>query len=132
MPRAEIPAGVARWRFRLRYGLAPGAGSLDRDSNGELIAVSDLPAIKAHWLEQLKEELLSDEVIDALAEQNAIQELYGHWGDFPATEAHQRRRYAQLAKKPGVQESWKAGARADVERFLAAFSSIPIEGETGS
>lgn len=70
--------------------------------------------------QRIREALLSDEVVDAIAEERAIEELYGHWDDFPAKEANQRARYAQLAKKPGVQESWKEGVRRDAERFLAA------------
>lgn len=141
MPRAEIPAAAVEAIARCQFEVVCPKEDWSRQSEwvrGEWLkdAERDLragfPALHQHWLEQLKEELLSDPVIDVIAEQNAIRELYGHWEDFPAKEANQRRRYAQLAKKPGVQESWKVGARRDVERFLAAIS-IPIEeGDDGS
>jgi hypothetical protein len=93
---------------------------------GDLLRRADVLAAIQPFLTQpslatIRATLLRDEVVDAVAEENAIQELYGHWEDIPSREnkgARQRQRYAQLAKKRGVQESWKEGARRDIERFL--------------
>jgi hypothetical protein len=144
MPRAEIPQNAVEALAALLYEeqrtylqpewTDPNPSSFyltgkRRDqwrTRARFLLQALVPNLHAHWLEQLKEQLLSDAVIDVIAEQNAIRELYGHRDDSPTKEARQRRRYAQLAEKPGVQESWKAGARRDVERFLAAIS-IPIE-----
>lgn len=102
------------------------------DSDVTLAAVkAALPAIRSSVLEELKRELLSGAVLDKVAEERAIEELYGHWEDVPSREnkeARQRQRYAQLAKKPGVQESWIAGARLEAERFVAALNSLASEG----
>jgi hypothetical protein len=67
-----------------------------------------------YTLEQVRDLLLGDEVIDRVAEERCIEALYGHWNDgrdFPGREANQ---------KPGVQESWKEGTRLYVDRLLAA------------
>lgn len=61
MPRAEVPESVTRYTISLNEFSPPGEVAV--------IAISDLPAIKAHWLEQLKEELLSKEQIYALTKE---------------------------------------------------------------
>lgn len=141
MPRAEIPEKAVEAACRTYYLWWDDDDAVREDERSpeevrrtlvergpmQRAIKAASPILRAHWLEQLKGELLGEEVIDMIAEQNAIAELYGHWEDIPSREnkeARQRQRYAQLAKKPGVQESWKVGARRDVERFLAA---IPIE-----
>jgi hypothetical protein len=82
-----------------------------------------LEAVLPSLIDHFKERLRDQAVIDAVAEQQAIAELYDHWNDgrdFPGMEENKRRRYAQLANKPGVQESWKAGVRKQVDQLLAA------------
>jgi hypothetical protein len=91
----------------------------DQQSYWERFARRSIPSLLQHF----KERLTDQAVIDAVAEQQAIAELYGHWNDgipFPGMEENKRRRYAQLAKKPGVQESWKAGVRKQADELLAA------------
>jgi len=79
--------------------------------------------------------LASEQVIDAVAEAECIGELYGHWEPIPSREnmeARQRSRYAQLAKKPGVQESWKSSARDRIHTILAAAFPAPPEATQSS
>lgn len=89
MPRAEIPeevqtitvvrCPVCGGRNVLRHDQRKTGGAycyckVDGTTKGdptrcvevETVRVSDLPAIKAHWLEQLKEELLGDAPVLAL------------------------------------------------------------------
>jgi hypothetical protein len=103
MPRAEIPEGVERFGF-VHVSQQLGTGRLIVSPEGRLLHIRDLPAIKAHWLEQLKEELLSDSSVRAAAQ-----------GMFDA-----------LWSKPGNPTSVD---RAEAEAALrAALASIPIEG----
>ncbi len=52
--RAEIPESVRR--YALVRAISARAALLP-DADGDYVDLKDLPAIKAHWLEQLKEEL---------------------------------------------------------------------------
>jgi len=93
MPRAEIPESVER------FGVE--GGQIVELSTGCFIHTSQLPKLHAHWLEQLKEELLSDEVVEAIT-----------------------RRRTSGRKRGMVWEGIKDAARGDLE---AALASIPIE-----
>lgn len=63
MPRAEIPEGVERFRHIPDLHDKPHA-RLVPDDEGPWLRVSDLPALHAHWLEQLKEDALEETVLD--------------------------------------------------------------------
>lgn len=78
---------------------------------------------------EVEAELLDDAVVDVVAESRAIAELYSHWDDFPGAEENKRRRYSQLAKKHGVQESWKAGVRQVVAELFSALNATGGDGQ---
>jgi hypothetical protein len=98
MPRAEIPESVEHWTI-IDFG----------DVEHSAILVSDLPAIKAHWLEQLKEEATSDDRLDRVA---TVLE--------------------RLIDTPSAFSRWEAALDV-TNAVLAALDSIPIEegGENG-
>lgn len=50
MPKAEIPDGVERYeRFEDNFG-----GYMKPMQFGSYVLITDLPALHAHWLEQLR------------------------------------------------------------------------------
>lgn len=69
MPRAEIPEGLDRFRPTVVYRHSPpnyeAVATMQHDPEGGYIDVCNLAALHAHWLEQLKEELLSDAALCA-------------------------------------------------------------------
>jgi hypothetical protein len=61
MPRAEIPEGAWRHFNAMRWGW----GTNEEEMATEREALEAIvPALHAHWLEQLKEELLGDAALD--------------------------------------------------------------------
>lgn len=70
----------------------------------------------------------SEAAVEALAERNAIKELWGWWEDTPSREAkegRQRQRYAQLSD--GVKESWRRGAREQLAIVYPALRAQVLE-----
>jgi hypothetical protein len=112
MPRAEIPEGLYRLRPTVVYRHSPpnygAVASMQHDPEGGYIDVCNLAACRAHWLEQLEEELLSDAVIDAVAGRHLPAGTTAHWL---------------------LVDRLKRQARDDIK---TALDSIPIEGGEGS
>lgn len=69
MPRAEIPEGLTRFDLAGSPSRLHSGAVFSKSPNGSLMFVSDLPKLYTHWLEQLKEELLSEEQIHALTQE---------------------------------------------------------------
>jgi hypothetical protein len=76
MPRAEIPESV-ELLTPVMDKLASGEMIVRMQSSatfGRYIDADELPALQAHWLEQLKEELLSKEAVEVAF--NGIEERF--------------------------------------------------------
>lgn len=125
MPRAETPESVetlANELLLFRFGghVCEGDYFLNQEAvlphhreqaleNARRIIEQDRLALHAHWLEQLKEELLDDEVTQAVA--NVKRQRVGpvlRPGELPPAAARRQ-------------------VREDLEAAFAALASIPIE-----
>ena len=72
---------------------------------------------------------VSEEAVGALAEANAIHELWGWWEDHPTREAkegRQRARYSRLSED--IKDSWRQHAREQIDLVLP-FLRAEWEGE---
>lgn len=113
MPRAEMPDRVEQFPARVcECGAVhdrpeagcPECGSVIARAAGEAIFVADVPKLYAHWLEQLKEELLGDDAVAAAVTRLDLLMKSEHF-KFVLLDSSMR------------------------EAIEAAFAAIPIEGE---
>lgn len=72
--------------------------------------------------ERIRKALLSPAIIEPIAKARCIEALYGHWEDFPAREANQELRYAQLSED--VKESYRRPVRENIEQALGGVEAL--------
>jgi len=111
MPRAEIPEGVEKRALRafLSWDGYPGRPLGDREREMRHALETVASTLHAHWLEQLKEELLSKENVERFGT--------GYW--------------TAIAEKQKLQRQQRHDEAKDIAAFRVALEawldSIPIE-----